>query len=122
MARILIIDDSSIIREMLSEFLGELGHTVCTASQGPGGHDLALSEDFDLVICDIHLPLMNGLQVYDQVHAKKPGLPFVFTDSLPDELGERAREQTGQSYIRKPFDIYQLKEKLESILESIKVK
>ena len=122
MARILIIDDSSIIREMLSELLSDLGHYVEVAVQGQNGLEMALEEDYDLVVCDLHLPIKNGLQVYQHVHEAKPQLPFMFTDSLPDELGEQARETTGQLYLRKPFDIYQFKEKVESILRSLEVK
>lgn len=120
MARILIIDDSMIIREMLLELLGDMGHDVQAATQGEDGISRALKDDFDLVICDLHLPTKNGLQVFQAVHEVKPDLMFMFTDSLPDELGKLARETTGQAYLRKPFDIYQLREKLESLLQSIK--
>lgn len=122
MARILIIDDSAIIREMLSEYLSDLGHQVEVAADGLAGRDMALEFDYDLVICDLHLPLQNGLKVFKQVHEAKPKLPFMFTDSLPDELGEEVRQASGQLYLRKPFDIYQLKEKLDSVLRSIEVK
>ena len=62
-AKILIIDDSAVIRDLLTEFLSESGHLVDSAVDGVEGLQKAASGDYDLCICDVHLPKMNGYQL-----------------------------------------------------------
>jgi len=116
MAKVLIIDDSAIIRDLLREYLTDLGHVVYQAKDGQEGIEKALAGDYAAVFCDIHMPKKNGYQVYREVSARKPELVFIMTDSLPDQLAEMAQKEGAHHCLTKPFDLEQVKETLQEIL------
>lgn len=120
MAKILVIDDSKIIRDLLIDFLGEQGHTVECAVDGAQGLEMAQSGMYDLCICDLHLPKKNGFQILTELGEDRGSLVFVFTDSLPDELFEQIQATTDFSCLRKPFDLDQLRRTLERVLERMR--
>jgi CheY-like chemotaxis protein len=117
MSKILVIDDSKVIRDLLTDMLPELGHEVKTANDGLEGMRMALAEPFDLCICDLHIPKMNGYQVFTQVTANLPNLPFILTDSLPDHLAEQALNAGAAHCLKKPFDLDQLRDILNQTLK-----
>lgn len=117
MARILVVDDTAVIRDLLTDFFGELGHQVDSAVDGVEGLEKARAGDYDLCICDLHLPLKNGYQLLTELGSDRGNMQFVFTDSLPDELYEQIQETTGFLCLRKPFDLNQVREVLEKALE-----
>jgi|MudIll2142460700_1097286.scaffolds.fasta_scaffold288941_3 DNA-binding response OmpR family regulator len=120
MARILIIDDSQVIRDMLTDLLTDQGHEIKTAPDGKVGASMALSGTFDLCICDLHIPKKNGYEIFTEVHAAKPSLPFVMTDSLPDHLADRALDAGAAHCLKKPFDLDQLRGVLRQVLQPVK--
>ncbi len=62
MARILIIDDEKLIRTALHHLLERMGHSVIDAADGAEGLHICTGQDIDLVITDIYMPLVNGLE------------------------------------------------------------
>jgi len=116
MIKILIIDDSTVIRELLYEYLTDLGYAVDLAKDGAEGIDRALAGDYSVAFCDIHMPKKNGYQVYREVSAKKPGLLFIMTDSLPGPLAEIAQKEGAHHCLIKPFDLEQVKKALQTVL------
>ena len=120
MAKILIIDDSIVIKNLLTEFLTEEGHDVEATCDSLEGIRMALASDYAACICDIHLPVKSGYDVYCEVSAKKPELPFLLTDSLPDDLSEKAQRVGAYCYLRKPFDLNQLRGILQRLLKPVK--
>ncbi|HOD66167.1 MAG TPA: response regulator [candidate division Zixibacteria bacterium] len=116
MARILIIDDSEVIRNLLEEYLTDAGYEVETACDGREGIDRALGGDFDVAFCDIHMPHKNGYQVFREVRRRKPGMAFIMTDSLPDQLAEMAQNEGAHCCLTKPFDLNQVRRVLETLL------
>ena len=116
MVKILVIDDSAVIRNLLYEYLTDLGYAVDLASDGQEGIAKALAGDYRVAFCDIHMPKKNGYQVFHEVSAAKPGLLFVMTDSLPGPLAEMAQEEGAHRCLTKPFDLEQVKEALQAIL------
>ena len=116
-ASILIIDDSQVIRDLLSEYLGDLGCTIETAIDGQDGIDKALASEYDAVFCDVHMPRKNGYQVYNEVSRIKPHMPFIMTDSLPDDLAAKAEEAGACCCLTKPFDLNEVKGKLLEVLQ-----
>ncbi len=114
--KILVIDDAAVIRNLLYEYLTELGYTVHLAKDGQEGIEKALQNDYSAVFCDIHMPKRNGYEVYREVSLKKPKLVFIMTDSLPDLLAEMAQKEGAKHCLTKPFDLNQVKEVLESFL------
>ena len=116
MASILIIDDSEIIRSLLTDYLSEKGHRVDQAVNGADGVERALAKDYHLVFCDIHMPKKNGYETYKAVRAQKPWLPFIMTDSLPDYLAEAATQHGASACLTKPFDLDQVSALLDTLL------
>ncbi|UCE23358.1 MAG: response regulator [Candidatus Zixiibacteriota bacterium] len=116
MPAILVIDDSEVIRNLLSDYLTELGHQVDLASDGQQGVEMALQGEYRIVFCDIHMPKKNGWEVYQEVSKIKTQLAFVMTDSLPDELAKMAQEAGARRCLRKPFDLSEVRETVEQIL------
>ena len=121
MARILIVDNCEIIRNLLTDFLEELGHTVETAVNGQEGIDKALDNEYDAVFCDIHMPKKNGYQVYVEVSCKKSTLPFIMTDSLPDDLADMAVSRGAHTCLCKPFSLEQVENAVNEVISKTKI-
>ena len=117
---ILVIDDSDVIRNLLGDYLGDLGYRVEFAADGEEGIEKALEGNFQLVFCDIHMPKKNGYEVILAVAAQKPDLPFVMTDSLPDKLAEMAQLSGACCCLRKPFDLAEVRETVAKILPPVR--
>jgi CheY-like chemotaxis protein len=119
MAKILIVDDSAVIRDLLTEFLSEAGHFVEAAEDGNVGLEKARAGDYHLCICDLHLPGRNGYQLLTELGSDRGNMQFVFTDSLPDGLYQQIQETTPYLCLRKPFDLEQLRRIIQRALEQV---
>ena len=119
--KILIIDDSEIIRNLLKEYLTDLNHTVEFAYDGQEGIDKGLKENFDLIFSDIHMPRKNGYLVFKEIRHTKPNQIFIMTDSLPDSLAEQAENEGAWCILTKPFDLDEVSNILKVIEEKVNV-
>ena len=72
MLKILVIDDERSIRNTLKDILGFEGYQVEMAENGIIGIELVKSTDFDIILCDIKMPEMDGLEVLEQIMQIKP--------------------------------------------------
>jgi len=108
--KILIVDDTKVIRSLLTELLVSEGYDVVCAKDGVEAIPIIESQDIDLVFCDIHMPRRNGLDTLKCSKALKPGLLFIMTDSLPDEMAETAQKHGAIDCISKPFDLEEIRE------------
>jgi len=75
--KILIIDDSLVVLDTVSAFLQDMGWTVLTAQSGVEAIKLASGPDLDLVISDLNMPDMNGIEVFRRIYALDPMLPVI---------------------------------------------
>ena len=75
MAKILIIDDEEVIRLTLKEILEYEDYETDEAEDGKEGLDKVLKKDYDVVLCDIKMPQLDGLEVLEQASTKKPVSP-----------------------------------------------
>ena len=122
MAKILIIDDSAVMRDLLSDYLSDSGHLVDVSADGKDGLEKALRNSYDVCICDMHMPGLNGYDVLSAIRPKKPDLQLIFTDSLPDQLSEKVQEAGPFHLLKKPFELEQLREIIEKLLMPIRLK
>jgi two-component system chemotaxis response regulator CheY len=103
--KILVIDDSATIRSHLSHLLGKAGYEVLEEPDGMLGA-FAIRErcDLSLVICDVNMPRMDGLQMLDVLHGQFGSLPIIMltTESRLDKL-DRAKRAGAKAWIIKPF-------------------
>jgi DNA-binding response OmpR family regulator len=110
------------MRGLLKDFLVDCGHEVDTADDGEQGLTRAQTGQYDICICDLHLPKKNGHEIYEELGPQRHNMRFIFTDSLPDGLYEKIRENTGQLCLRKPFDLDQVRRVIEQALTQVKIR
>jgi two-component system, chemotaxis family, chemotaxis protein CheY len=111
MANILTVDDSPSIRQMVKVTLTSAGHNVIEAGDRAQGLEKAKSNRLDLVITDLNMPVMNGLELIRALRALPAllGLPIVFlTTESNDVVKQEAKKAGATGWITKPFKQEQL--------------
>jgi DNA-binding response OmpR family regulator len=107
--RILVIEDEARIQAFLARGLEAEGYTVVAAADGQEGLGLATRARWDLVVLDLLLPNLNGLQVLRDLHRAKPGLPIVILSARSDvQTKLRGFEFGATDYVAKPFSLDEL--------------
>lgn len=103
---VLVVDDDSDLRDVLSAMLVNAGHLVEQAGDGPEALQRLAAGEFDVVLLDVNLPSMNGLDVLAQIRGlQHPPLVIVMTgDETPEPLLEAVRLQAYR-FLRKPFPL-----------------
>ncbi len=102
--RVLIIEDDAIVRRALADYLEDWGYETTTADNGIEGLTLARSEKFHIVLADMRLPHINGLEVVATLKTEQPNLPVVIvsgTGVLTDAI--EAMRRGAWDYITKPI-------------------
>jgi CheY-like chemotaxis protein len=115
--RILIIDDTPVIREFLIEVLSDAGFEVDAAEDGKKGYEMVLRNNYRMIFCDVHMPIMNGLQAVLEIKKLRPEIPIIMTDSLPGQIAEQAAQAGAIGCLAKPFDLIELKSMIGSVLK-----
>jgi len=111
MATILTVDDSPSIRQMIKVVLGPAGHTVIEAGDGAQGLEKAKASRPALIITDLNMPVMNGIELIKALRAlpAMTGLPIVFlTTESNDAIKQQAKAAGATGWITKPFKPEQL--------------
>jgi signal transduction histidine kinase len=118
--RVLIIDDSAETQQLLAELVLEpSGHRPIAALDGEEELRLALEELPDLIILDMQLPKMNGLQVLEALQERRVGIPVIFTTVRESpELVVQAFRLGARDYVIKPFDPQEMQEAIRRALTS----
>ncbi len=104
--RILVIDDDDDVLGVLRGFLGEGGFQVQTAPSGAAGLEKAIAQVPDLILLDLKIPDINGMEVYRRLQAEPvtAGVPVIIITAVQEEqLMESARMLGVRRYITKPF-------------------
>ncbi len=111
MPRILIIEDEAAIRRVLVKILTEenKGYEVFEAEDGLSGMEIIKKEDFDLILCDIKMPKMDGVEVLEAVKKIKPEIPIVMISGHGDlDTAVNTMRLGAFDYISKPPDLNRL--------------
>jgi DNA-binding NtrC family response regulator len=111
MPKILIVEDEPSIRRVLVKILTEENkkYEITEAGDGLEGIELIKNEDFDLVLCDIKMPKMDGVEVLEAAKKIKPEIPFVMISGHGDlETAVQAMKSGAFDYISKPPDLNRL--------------
>jgi DNA-binding NtrC family response regulator len=103
-ANILVIDDEKIIRDSCQQALARDGHRVQTASDGTQGLTALEKESFDLIVLDLKMPGLNGMEVLTTIHEKDPEIiVVVITGYATIESAVEAIKKGAYDFIPKPF-------------------
>ena len=122
--RTLIVDDSSVMRKIVERALRQAGldaMVVFEAGSGADGLEVLRSKQVDLILSDINMPSMDGLEFVRQIRAQNlaPGVPVVMiTTESSEEHVKQAIEAGARGYIRKPFTAEQVKERVLPLLSA----
>ncbi|HLP32547.1 MAG TPA: sigma-54 dependent transcriptional regulator, partial [Bacteroidia bacterium] len=109
MPRVLIIDDEKSIRNTLKEILEYEGYSVDEAADGHAGLEKLNDESYDVVLCDIKMPKMDGLEVLSKAQEVCPDTPFVMISGHGTlETAVEATKKGAYDFISKPPDLNRL--------------
>lgn len=118
-ARILAVEDDPLLASHLQTHLCDSGFDVVLSHDGGEGLRLAESEDFDLILMDILLPGINGLEVLQQLRRRR-SVPVLLMSALGDEQNRIAGfSQGADDYLPKPFSLGELSVRVEAILRRV---
>jgi two-component system alkaline phosphatase synthesis response regulator PhoP len=118
--RVLIIEDDKDIIDLIEIHLKDLGYELDKAFNGESGLEKALSGEFNLIILDLMLPKLEGLEVCKRIREKNRALPILMLTSKSEELDKILGLEIGaDDYITKPFSIRELIARVKANLRSI---
>jgi len=119
-ATVLVVEDETIVRELVMDVLAELGLSAVSANNGPAGLEILRSkQQVDLLITDIGLPGLNGRQMADAARLLRPTLKILFmTGYAETAIMGRGDLEAGMQMIAKPFEIAVLAERVRSMVEA----
>ena len=117
MNKILIVDDDDEIRELLEFDLSKSGYSTTVANNGLDGLNIALNNDFDIVLLDVMMPKMNGFQVCHNIKMVKPDLPILLLTAKGTIQDKTQGFNLGaDDYLVKPFDIQEVLLRIRALL------
>ncbi|MGD6802539.1 response regulator transcription factor [Rossellomorea vietnamensis] len=115
--KILVVDDEQSIVTLLKYNLEQAGYTVITANDGEEGRDLALEQVPDLMILDLMLPKIDGIEVCKQIRQQKVMIPILMLTAKDDEFDKVLGLELGaDDYMTKPFSPREVMARVKAIL------
>lgn len=117
--KILIVDDEQCVLEMTKYLFKMKKYTVVTAMDGDEALEAVRKENFDIVLLDIKMPGINGIEVLKRMKGMHPHLPVVIITVYYDQSSalRSVIENEADGCIRKPFDIENLMMTVEKVLQ-----
>lgn len=115
---ILVVEDEGMIREGIAEFLREQGYGVYEAEDGERGLNLFQTKQIHLIVLDIMLPKLDGMQVLREVR-RTSSVPVLMLTAMSDEQTQvKSFDELADDYMSKPFSLIILKKRIEALLRS----
>jgi len=114
---ILVIEDDSVQRELLNEFLAEQGFSLLFAKDGLEGLEKIKKYKYDLVIADIRLPYVSGIGLIKCLRQEHPTIPIICVTGYGHYPKEIAKEQSPDVLLEKPYDLNVLIKNINHLLK-----
>ncbi len=116
-SKILIVEDEPAMVAGLRDNFEYEGYEVISAEDGVSGLDRALSDNPDLVVLDVMMPRMSGLDVCKQLKAKRPSVPIIMLTARGQEIDKVVGLELGaDDYVTKPFSVRELMARVKAVL------
>ena len=107
--RVLVVEDEPSLREGIADLLRGDGHTVTAVGDGVAGVEAGLGELFELVVLDLMLPRLDGIEVCRRLRSARPGLPILMLTARGSEDDKvRGLGEGADDYVTKPFSAREL--------------
>lgn len=114
----MVVDDEENIREVLSNYLDSLGYSVVTANDGQDALNKFETGAFDLIISDLLMPTIDGLELLKKIRTKDKDVIFLMITGYPSiETAVEAIKKGAYDYITKPFHMEDVKIRIERSFE-----
>lgn len=114
----LVVDDDPAIRSLLCEIFEPNGFNCCAAASGEDALEFLQEQTFDVIICDLHMPGISGLEFLEKAKPLCPGTAFLFATGEGNvRVGVRAMKEGIYDYILKPFKGDQVVRSVQQALE-----
>jgi len=118
--RILIVEDEPAMVAGLCDNFEFEGYEVISADNGVAGLERALADDPDLVVLDVMMPRMSGLDVCKQLKAKRPSVPIIMLTARGQEIDKVVGLELGaDDYVTKPFSVRELMARVKAVLRRV---
>ena len=117
--RILVIDDDPTLLKLIQGVLSSNGFEVLSASEAPGGLELAMKQSPDLIILDVMMPIINGFNICRLMKSKHghKHIPIILLTSRSTEADQKIGQEVGaDAYVTKPFKTEELLNKIKELL------
>jgi DNA-binding response OmpR family regulator len=117
MQSILVIDDDESLRDTIGVMLEQEGYRVLQAGDGKEGYEKALTHKPDLLLVDLRLPGMNGVEICKHIRAGKTQTPIIVLSAVGDEVDKVLLLEIGaDDYVVKPFGRRELLARIRAVL------
>jgi DNA-binding response OmpR family regulator len=119
--KVFIVEDESALRETLEYNLAKEGYAVCTAADGVSALEVARREQPDLILLDIMLPKMNGIEVC-RILRGETNVPIIMLTARSDEVDKVVGLEVGaDDYVTKPFSMRELLARVKASLRRVRL-
>lgn len=120
--KILLLEDEQMLSEAIHEYLLALGHRITLFYNGSDALEHLKKETFDLLILDINVPGIDGLELLEALHMLKIRTPALYISALVDIEGiSRAYDLGCYDYLKKPFHLKELALRIDKVMQSCTV-
>jgi CheY-like chemotaxis protein len=120
MAYVLVVDDEEAIRRLLTRWLAGWGYEAKEAANADAAIDIMAAEPADVILCDVMMPVHDGVWLAEQVRSRWPQTAVIMASSAQDmETVMRMRKQGAVDYVTKPFGREMLRQALQRASQKI---
>lgn len=117
MDTILVVDDNKNIRKFCESELEEAGYNVLLSADGQEALRVFPEFPVDLVVLDVRMPRLNGLETIARMHAVKPEIPIIFFTAYHKDCKRDYRSATAAAWVEKKEDLTELKTAIAHVLD-----
>lgn len=117
--RVLVVDDEDMLRDLLRAVIQQYGFEVDVAANGLEGLRMLENQRYGLVICDISMPVMGGVELFRRCRAGAPDLPFILMSGFTISEDDQQAIEQANGFLSKPFGVEVVRQVLVSVFGEV---